>query len=301
VTRAFITGLNGFVGGFLAAELKEHGFEVSGLPAGVDICDLPSLKEHLRRARPDVVYHLAAFSHVGESWQNPEEALRVNAIGTFEVLRAVAELGLGARVVVASSAEVYGRAPAGELPLREEAPLRPLTPYAASKVAAEFLSLQAFLSEGTPVVVVRPFNHAGPRQSERFVVSAICKRVVEAKREGRRRITAGNLESRRDYTDVRDVVRAYRLLASEGEPGQVYNVCSGRSFAVKEIIEMAATIASWEVEVEVTPHLVRSTDVPELLGSYEKLHRDSGWRPSIGFEDTLRDVIRYWEEELSES
>ncbi|MCZ7527391.1 MAG: GDP-mannose 4,6-dehydratase [Acidimicrobiia bacterium] len=292
--RAVVTGAGGFVGTHLVAHLEACGDEVvlvdrSG-PHPVDVTDADAVRRVIDEARPDVVYHLAARTHVGESWRAPNDVFRVNVEGTLNVVRACGELGVG-RVLVVGSAEEYGRVEPGDLPLGEDAPLRPMTPYGASKVAAGFVALQAHLGAGTPTIRVRPFNHTGPGQSSRFVVPAFAHRITAAERSGTDEIPVGSLEPVRDLTDVRDVVRAYRLLARHGEPGGVYNVCSGRGVAVREVAERLLTMACRPLRLAPDPELLRPVEVPVLVGDPSRIEAATGWRPELDLDVTLSDLL----------
>ncbi|MDA8380031.1 MAG: GDP-mannose 4,6-dehydratase [Actinomycetota bacterium] len=289
--RALVTGARGFVGAWLVAHLADEGDDVVPIDREIDISDGKRLAAAIVEARPDAVYHLAAFSHVGGSWDDPAEVFRTNALGTLNVLEAARSCAKVPRVLLVSSAEVYGRVASDQLPLTEEAPVRPVTPYAASKASAELLGLQAFLGYGVPVVRVRPFNHVGPGQSERFAVTALARRIVEAARKGERAIPVGDLSTRRDFTDVRDVVVAYRLLTLHGQPGEVYNVCSGHAVAIEEIATRLAEMAGAEVAFEPHASLLRPVDVPALEGSPAKIEAATGWKPAISLDDTLRAVV----------
>ena len=247
---------------------------------------------------PDAIYHLAALSHVGESWASPSTVLRVNVLGTAEVLAAARALGTDPVVLVVSSAEVYGSVRPEQLPLGEDAPMAPVSPYAASKAAAEEVARQAWRGYGQRVVLVRPFNHIGPGQAPTFAVSALARRIVQAARSGTRTLTVGNLTTRRDFTDVRDVVRAYRLLVEHGRPGQVYNVCSGHDTAIAEIVGRLMELTGVELTLEPDPSLVRPVDVPVLRGDHALLQAATGWKPEISLDETLVDVISYWRAEL---
>jgi GDP-4-dehydro-6-deoxy-D-mannose reductase len=296
--RAYVTGASGFVGGWLRAHLAEVQDEVVSGGAEADVTQSAVIASSIAAAAPDVVYHLAALAHVGRSWQEPLKTFEVNAIGTLNVLEGAARCDSPPLVVLVSSAEVYGRS-VGESPIAEGAPLLPATPYAASKVAAEYLGLQAWLGRDLPVIRVRPFNHFGPRQSPDFVVSALARRVAEAERSGGGKVAVGNLAASRDFTDVRDVVRAYRLLATSGSPGEAYNVASGRSVAIAEVAEKLCAMATETVELVADPELYRPVDVPVFVGDATFLRTTTGWEPRIPFRETLEAVLDYWRKELT--
>ncbi|HTZ09842.1 MAG TPA: GDP-mannose 4,6-dehydratase [Acidimicrobiales bacterium] len=292
--RALVTGAKGFVGSWLTAHLESQGDLVVGIDHEVDVTDPEAVRVALTEAAPDAVYHLAALAHVGQSWSGPAEAFEVNAVGTLHVLEAARAQARPPRVLVVSSAEVYGAVPPDRLPVGEDVPLAPVTPYAASKVAAEYLGVQAFLAHGLPVVRVRPFNHVGPGQSPGFVVPALAQRIVEARRSGTPSIKVGNLAARRDLTDVRDVVRAYRLLVEHGEAGAVYNVCSGRDVGIDEVAEHLLRLAGADLRLEVDPALARPVDVPVIRGDPAKLEAATGWTPVVDLETSLRGVLEEW-------
>jgi GDP-4-dehydro-6-deoxy-D-mannose reductase len=297
--RAFVTGGQGFVGPWLVRHLEEQGDEVIAPGPEVDITDADLMTEALASARPDAVYHLAALANVSDSWQHPARTFEVNATGTLHVLDAARKLEHQPRVLLVCSAEVYGMVTPDRLPITEDTPLRPVTPYAASKVAAEFLGLQAHLGYGLPVIRVRAFNHVGPSQSGTFVVSDLARRIAEAKRDGIKVLRVGNLSPRRDFTDVRDVVRAYRLLIERGTPGEVYNVCSGQAIAVEELARRLLALAGADLVLETDPELVRPVDVPVLLGEPSRLRDAVGWEPVIPLDDTLRDVLADWHDRVA--
>ena len=291
--RALVTGVSGFVGRHLVAHLADHGDDVEGCDradGSVDIVDLDSVRSVIDRARPEVVYHLAGWSDVGGSWAAPVEVFRANAEGTLNVLLACAEFKVG-RVIAVSSADVYGIVHDDELPITEANPLRPITPYAASKVAADYLALQAWLGSQLPVVRVRAFNHLGPGQSPKFVAPALAERIARNERDGATAIPVGNLSARRDFTDVRDVVRAYRLLAESGESGEAYNVCSGQAVSVQDLAGRLLSMARHPMQLEPDPRLERPIDVPVLLGDYSLLGRATGWKPEIPLGQTLADLL----------
>jgi GDP-4-dehydro-6-deoxy-D-mannose reductase len=293
--RALITGGKGFVGQWLAAHLKDQGDEVAVIDVETDVADGSAVRQVVGDTAPEAIYHLAAMTHVGESWENPSQVLRVNVLGTAEVLAAARTLAQAPTVLVVSSAEVYGVVSPQQLPLRENTPTAPATPYAASKLAAEAVALQAWRGYGQPIIVVRPFNHIGPGQSPNFAVPALAKRIVEARRNGADSLRVGTLTTRRDFTDVRDVVEAYRLLIKKGIPGTIYNVCSGRDVAISEVADRLLALAHANLSLVSDPELVRPVDVPVLRGTPDLLHAATGWEASIPLETTLADVLTSWE------
>jgi GDP-4-dehydro-6-deoxy-D-mannose reductase len=297
--RALVTGAKGFVGIWLTTHLGDQGDEVIGIDREVEITDGAAMREAVTTASPDVIYHLAAKAHVGESWNEPEAVLQVNAVGTLHLLEAARACSVPPRVLLISSAEVYGSVVEDQLPVTEETALAPVTPYAASKVAAEYLGVQAYLAYGLPVVRVRPFNHIGPGQSPGFVVSALAARIAEAARAGASTIPVGNLEPRRDLTDVRDIVRAYRLVMESGTPGEVYNVCSGRDVSIAEVAERLLRLAGTEMTLVPDSELMRPVDVPIVRGDPTKLQRATGWQPQYDLDTTLRDVLDQWRERVA--
>jgi GDP-4-dehydro-6-deoxy-D-mannose reductase len=298
--RAFVTGGHGFVGPWLVRHLEEQGDDVVAPGPDVDVTDAEGLARALAAARPDAVYHLAALASVAQSWDNPAATFEVNATGTLHLLEAARRLQPNPRVLLVCSAEVYGSVEPDRLPITEETPLRPVTPYAASKVAAEFLGLQAHLGHGLPVVRVRAFNHVGPSQAGAFVVSDLARRIAEAERDGAKVLRVGNLSPRRDFTDVRDVVRAYRLLVERGVVGEVYNVCSGHAIAIEELAHRLLRLAGTDLVIESDPELFRPVDVPVLLGDATRIRDHVGWEPTIPLDDTLNDVLDDWRRRVAD-
>lgn len=293
--RALITGGKGFVGTWLSEHLRAQGDEVAIIDQETDVADPSVLGPTFAEIAPEVVYHLAALTHVGESWDAPNEVLRVNVLGTASVVAAARAYGCQS-VLVVSSAEVYGKVVPEQLPLTEATAVAPVSPYAASKAAAEQVALQAWRGYGQRVIVVRPFNHAGPGQAPMFAVSGFARRIIEAKRQDASTLSVGNLTTRRDFTDVRDVVRAYRLLAQRGRSGEVYQICSGHDVAMSEIASRLLDLAGVDLELVTDPALARPVDVPVLMGSSARLEEATGWKPEIPLDETLTDVIRYWDE-----
>lgn len=275
------------------------GDQVTGVDRadGPDLLDAVGLTDLLSDVQPEVVYHLGGFSDVGGSWAEPLTTFRANADGTMNVLQACITSKVR-RVLVISSADVYGRVRLSELPLTEDSPLRPVSPYAASKVAADYLALQAWLGYGLETVRVRAFNHLGPGQTSRFVAPALAERIALNELEGREVVPVGNLTPRRDFTDVRDVVRAYRLLATEADPGEAYNVCTGVDIAVSELAARLVAMANREMRLEEDSELQRSVDVPVLRGSFNRLHKATGWEPRISIDQTLADILEEWRQRV---
>jgi GDP-4-dehydro-6-deoxy-D-mannose reductase len=292
--RAFVTGGHGFVGPWLVEHLEASGDEVVVADLEVDITDPDRVEQVMAGARPDAVYHLAAQSSVGSSWAEAGKTFEVNANGTLHVLAAAQRCQPRPRVLLISSSEVYGAVTPDQLPVTEDAPFRPVTPYAASKAAAEMLGLQAHLGTGLEVIRARPFNHTGPGQQTQFVVPALARQVVEAGRSGAAVLETGNLDVRRDMSDVRDVVRAYRLLVESGTPGEVYNVSTGQSVWVKQLVRRLLDLAGLDLVVRVDPERARPVDVPDVRGDPTKLEQATGWRPVIDLDQTLADVLAYW-------
>lgn len=288
--RAVITGASGFVGRHLAAHLSDEHDAVVPFDHHVDVTDLGQLTRALGTTAPDAVYHLAALSHVGTSWDDPGEVVRVNVLGTCNVLAAARTAVPDATVLVVSSAEVYGVVAEDDLPLTEDSPVRATSPYAASKAAAELFARQAAAGWGQRVVIARAFNHIGPGQSPDFFVPAVARRLVEARRTQSRKVRVGNLSPRRDFTDVRDTVAAYRLLVERGERGETYNVCTGVDVRIGEVAEELRRLIYEDAEFSEDPGLGRPLDIPVLRGDPSKLTQATGWRPRFTLEDTLRDV-----------
>ena len=299
--RALVTGAGGFVGVHLVRHLEQQGDDVVQLERrvdGIDIADADALTDAVVAAKPEAVYHLAGAADVGGSWVAPRETFLANALGTLNVLEASRQAG-AERVLAVTSADVYGRVTSDELPLGEDRPLRPVSPYAASKVAADALAQQAWLGHRLPVIRVRAFNHLGPGQSDRFLAPSIAARIAHNERDGGDEVPIGNMTPRRDVTDVRDVVRAYRLLVEAGEAGAVYNVCRGSAVSVQEIAEALLAKASRPMRLVSDPGLQRPVDIPVLVGDNTSLRDATGWEPTIALDQTLSDVLADWRARLA--
>jgi GDP-4-dehydro-6-deoxy-D-mannose reductase len=297
--KILVTGASGFVGQWLVRELGSAGHEAVGAPPSsrLDITDQLAVAALVTATSPDAVAHLAGLSYGPDARREPDRAFAVNEGGTRAVM-AAATAG-ATPVLVVSSSEVYGNPVVEDLPLRESAPLRAEQPYGRSKTAQERVAIESAASGGFPVVIVRPFNHTGPGQRLDFVVPALAQRIIAARKRGDRTIPAGNVDVRRDFSDVRDVVRAYRLvleaLASgglaTGPQPQIYNIASGRAVAIREIAQTFAALAGIDIEITIDPSLIRESDPPEISGDASLIAAELGWNPSIQFDVTLHDVF----------
>lgn len=322
--KAFVTGVAGFAGGHLARHLLDRDDKVAGIrqpgdrkpgedspPPDVpdvpdvevheaDILDATSLARIVSDFKPEAIYHLAAFSNPEGSWANARRALETNIIGSHNVLQAALETGMRPRVLLVGSAQQYGLVPEGEQPIGEDRPQRPLTPYGVSKTAQEVLGLRFFLAEELPVFLVRSFNHTGPGQESSYVCSSFARQVAEIE-AGRRdpTIRVGNLSARRDFSDVRDVVRGYREVLERGQPAAPYNICRGEAFSMEEILATLRDLADTKVTVEVDAARFHAADAPLVLGDNTKLRSDVGWKPETELKQTLADLLSYWRKNLS--
>ncbi len=298
--RALVTGSDGFVAHHLLRHLRDNGDDVHGIDREHDVTDARSMREVFEWFLPDVTYHLAALTHVGESWENASEFTRVNVVGTQRVLDASFEAVPDSTTIVVSSSEVYGISREEDQPLRESFRVAPANPYSSSKVEAERVARDAARFRGQRVIVARPFNHLGPGQSPNFVVPALVSRLLDARDRGEGSILVGDLSTRRDFSDVRDVVRAYRLLATLGVSGEVYNVASGHDVALLDIAHQLVARLAPHVELVVDPSLLRPVDLPVSRGSYDKLHQATGWAPQIALHVSLDDIVSDLEERRRE-
>jgi GDP-4-dehydro-6-deoxy-D-mannose reductase len=306
-----ITGVGGFAGRHLAALCAEHGAEVTGLGRRerpdvrglngyeqLDLADADAVRSAVGRVKPERVFHLAAEASVARSWEAPAEVIGANVGGALNLLEAVRLEAPDAFVLVACSGEEYG--PPVRLPVDETHPLRPRNPYATSKAMVDALAASYAEAHGLRVVRTRAFNHSGPGQSDTYVVSSFARQIAEAEASNAARavIRTGNIEVRRDFCDVRDVVRAYWLALGHGTAG-VFNVCSGRATTVSDILTGLAAHSLLEVEAQLDPSRLRDNEVMEIRGSHDKLTDATGWRPEIALFDTLRDTLDWWRERVS--
>jgi GDP-4-dehydro-6-deoxy-D-mannose reductase len=258
----------------------------------VQLLDPTSVREAIASLRPAEVYHLAGAAQQGKSWDHADDVLRVNVMGTHHLLDALARAGVHARTLVIGSATVYRPS---DQALDEEAPIGPTSPYGISKLAQEMVAQQAFAQQQIPAIVARSFNHIGPRQSLGFVAADFARQIAEIE-SGRAApvISVGNLAARRDLMDVRDTARAYHALMRAGEPGRAYNVCAGRAYAMRELLDGLLRHSSVQVDVRVDPDKLRPIDQAVVLGSFDRLSRQTGWHPEIPMDRTLADLLDYW-------
>jgi len=317
--RALITGITGFAGSHLAEyilanhpDTEVYGImrwrsrteNIQGIKERIQLieCDLrdaTSVKTLLGRVRPDKIFHLAAQSYVPSSWNAPAESLTTNVLGQLHIFEAIRELAIEPWIQIACSSEEYGLVHEDELPITETNPLRPLSPYAVSKVGQDFLGYQYYKSFGLKVVRTRGFNHDGPRRGEVFVSSNFAKQLIEVEKGKKPAVLhVGNLEARRDFTDVRDIVRAYWLATERCEAGDVYNICSGKAYSIQEVLDRLIELSGVKVKVETDPTRLRPSDVPVLLGDYTKFKDATGWEPEIPYDKTLADMLEYWRETI---
>jgi GDP-4-dehydro-6-deoxy-D-mannose reductase len=300
-----VTGASGFAGGHLVEHLASSQAVVawsrSAPPPGlataatwerVDLLNRDEVRVRIRSLRPRAVYHLAGVTQVDRSWRTPAQPLSSNVLATHYLLDALRRAGAACRVLVTGSAAVYAPSPA---PLAETAPLAPDSPYAVSKLAQEMLGVRAVIEDGIDVVITRSFNHTGPRQTEAFVTPSLARQMALIERGAMEPvIRAGNIDTERDLTDVRDVVRAYAGLMEAGVPGEVYNVASGVGRTIRSIIDSLAGMTGIDVRLETDPARLRPVDNPILVGDASRLRALTGWTPRIPFDAMLRDLLDYW-------
>lgn len=282
--KILVTGSNGFVG----SHIKKA---VSVIALDMDLLDKKKLREFFADCKPDFVIHLAAKTYVPDSFANPQDVYAVNFLGTLNLLEALKEGDFRGRMLYVGSSDGYGIVDPKDLPVLEEHALHPRSPYAVSKIAAEALCYQWSQTENFEIVLTRPFNHIGPGQNERFAVSNFAKQVAL----GLDFIEVGDLSVTRDFTDVRDVVRAYLLLLEKGRNGEVYNVCSQKERTLESILHQLLSIKGLQTEIRVSKNRLRPTEQRRICGSFEKLNRDTGWQPLLPFEMTLQELLLDWE------
>jgi len=315
--KSLITGITGFAGSHLAELLLKKNHEVYGIVRWrskteniehirkhlklieTDLLDAHSVQNLIKITKPDYIFHLAAQSFVPTSWHAPAHTLNLNIVGQLNLFEAIREIGIRPVVQIACSSEEYGLVYPNEVPIKETNSLRPLSPYGVSKVAQDMLGWQYFKSYGMKIIRTRAFNHTGPRRGDVFAESTFAKQIAEIEKgEKDPIIKVGNLAAKRDYTDVRDMVCAYLLAVEKGKPGEVYNICSGKAYPIKDILNLLLSMSKKKIKVEVDPQRLRPSDVKILLGDCSKFKRTTGWKSKIPLEETLEDLLNYWRERI---
>ncbi len=315
--KALITGIAGFVGSHMAELLLKEGYEVWGMSRprtkmdhiesiksqlhleDADLLDSHSLYTTLNKIKPDYIFHLAAQSFVPTSWGSPAVTLEVNIVGSANIFEAVRQVGIDPVIQIACSSEEYGMVYENEVPIKETNPLRPLSPYAVSKLAMDYLGYQYFESYKMKIIRTRGFNHTGPRRGDTFAESTFAKQIALIEK-GKQEpvIYVGNLEAQRDYTDVRDMVRAYLLAVQKCDPGEVYNIATGHAIKIADVLNMMLAMSTVKVEIKQDPSRMRPSDVPILIGDTAKFQEKTGWKAEIPFEKTAADLLNYWRERV---
>lgn len=316
-TKALITGITGFVGSHMAEFLLKENIEVFGICRWrarqehikhlhgklklieADLIDSHSLETLMMDVRPDLIFHLAAQSYVPASWTSPSVTMETNVVGSTNLFESIRRAQITPAIQIACSSEEYGLVYPEETPIKETNPLRPLSPYGVSKVAMDYLGYQYHRSYGMKIVRTRGFNHTGPRRGDVFAESNFAKQIAMIEKKLQEPvISVGNLEAERDYTDVRDMVRGYYLAATKGEFGEVYNICSGKAWKIKAVLDYLLSLSKVKVKVKPDPSRMRPSDVEILLGDNSKFTKQTGWKPKIKFEKTLEDLLNYWRENV---
>lgn len=315
--KALITGITGFVGSHLAELLLKKDFMVYGTTRprsktenidhienklelyDADLLDSHSFYSLVVKIKPDFIFHLAAQSFVPTSWASPANTLETNILGSVNLFEAVRRAEINPVIQIACSSEEYGLVRKDEVPVKETNPLRPLSPYAVSKVAMDYLGYQYHQSYQMKIIMTRAFNHTGPRRGDVFVCSNFAKQIaLIEKGKQSSTIFVGDLSSQRDFTDVRDVVKAYLLSVQKCTPGEVYNIASGKTWEIKKVLEILLSFSKVKIDIKKDPERFRPSDVPILLGDSTKFRKKTGWKPEISFEKTLKDLLNYWRERV---
>ena len=315
--RALITGITGFAGSHLAELFLSKEYEVYGIERPrskdenithirdklklfeADIRDFSSMQNLIKSVEPQYIFHLAAQSFVKLSFSAPGETLMTNITGNLNILEAVRQLNIDPIIQIAGSSEEYGLVKEDEVPIKETNPLRPLSPYGVSKVAQDRLAIQYNKSYGIKTVVTRAFNHTGPRRGEVFATSNFAKQIAEIEKGKKEPIIyVGNLEAKRDFSDVRDVVKAYLLAVEKCDYGEVYNICSGKTWKISEMLDILLKMSEKKIEIRQDASRLRPSDVPILLGDCTKFKEKTGWQPKIPFETTMKDLLDYWRKKV---
>ncbi|MEW6455274.1 MAG: GDP-mannose 4,6-dehydratase [Acidobacteriota bacterium] len=304
--RALITGITGFAGGHLKEFLRKKYIDVFGIAdpkfpsdkKGIYVLDIrkfKSLKAIIKDLKPDLVFHFAAISNVSKSWLNKRLTFQTNFFGTLNLLEAIKHTSPDSKILLVGSAEMYGNVPQVKQPINEKFPINPVNPYATSKAAQELLGKLYLNGEGLNVYFVRSFNYTGPGQSENFVCSDLARQIIFIEKGlSPPVIKTGNLEIKRDFSDVRDVIKAYYLILTKGKRGEIYQTCSGKTYRIREILEILLSYTDKKIRIIEDTKKKRKHDIPVLHGDFNKLRKDTGWKPEIPIEKTLLDLINWW-------
>jgi len=312
--KILITGATGFVGQYMLENLASHNVDYYGTSFSdiddnvkkllpniqkrifkIDLKNRKEVEKIIKKIKPNAIIHLAALASPTDSWSILEEMLTNNMLGQLNVLEAVRSVNSKIKVITISSGQVYGVVKPRNLPLTESHLIHPNNPYASSKAFQEILSIQYFYNYNIPTVIMRPLNHIGPRQEGNFAIPSFVKQIVEIERgEKDPIIRVGNLETQRDFLDVRDVCRAYYMAIKYGKPGEVYNLGSGRAYRIKDILEMLINYSKVDIKIDIDKSLLRPSDMPILLADYSKFNKKTGWKPKYKIEKTLQDILNYW-------
>ncbi len=311
--RALITGIAGFAGSYLAEHLIESGWEVAGLErldlhyknlegiadrVRVEECDIlqeQKVARVVRRWKPDTIFHLAGLAFIPSAENSPQMAFEVHGRGTLNLLEACRKYGRESRVIIISSAEVYGSVPRDKMPISERTPLHPVNIYGATKLCAEELAAFYRRAYSLAAIVLRPFNHIGPRQNPRFVTADFARQIARIE-AGKKKpvLQVGNLEAARDFTDIRDMVRAYRLAAEKCDPGVIYNICSGRAYTIQKILDKLLGMTERRIEVKPEEKRLRKAEVPLTRGDSSRFRKKTGWKPQNTIDSSLKNILDYW-------
>lgn len=315
--RALVTGVTGFAGSHLSQYLVSQNIAVTGFfhpkhpiqnidslkekirPVACDVLQKKDMEDKIKKIKPDYVFHLAAFSSPPQSFNSPKETLKNNIFGQINLLEALVKIKSKAKILIIGSADEYGEVSKEHLPIKEDTPLSPTSPYAVSKVAQDLLGYQFYLNYNLNIVRVRPFNHIGPRQAPIFVVPSFASQIANLEKNGGGIMKVGNLKSSRDFTDVRDMVKAYLLALEIGKIGDVYNIGSGHPVKIEQILTLMLSLSSAKIKVQEDPKLLRPTEI--FYCDYSKFKKQTAWQPKIPLEVTLSDTINYERQRLKDS
>lgn len=299
--KALITGSEGFVGKYLRAELEAHGYDVTGLDlapgektVAVNLLEAEKVDALLEEMRPEVIFHLAGQANVGLSWKKPAMTMEINLIAAVNLMEAARKHCPGCAIVLVGSSDEYGNLKEKGQLVSEETPLQPMTPYAISKIAQEQTGQAYAKAYGMKICMTRSFNHGGAGQKPGFMIPDFAQGIVKAERGEADAVCVGNLSSKRDFTHVKDIVRAYRLIAEKGKAGEIYNVGSGKTYSAQEVLDRLIVLAKAPVAVKQDPARMRPSDTPVICCDHSKLTRDTGWEPEIPLDEILKDTLEYY-------